>query len=180
MAVPPPATTAEAERKLLRQRQAIEALISQNDALTAELLALKSGGSQETNRAPVAAPFSEPPRPAAPPPVTVPDSTPLLSANADGVIDTVALQVPAQGTPVNPFAVRTNAAAAREVTLTLQGIVTGATPCALVNGRLLRPGDVLESLQLERVEAEAVFLRGDGFRLKLSPGEKPVRVRLPL
>ncbi|HTL66202.1 MAG TPA: hypothetical protein VL200_00940 [Lacunisphaera sp.] len=172
----------DADRKFLRQRQVIEALISQNDALTAELAAFKTAHGQNPSFAspePFSAPKGPPiaPRPEAPMPPS--DPLPLLTANADGMIDAVAALAPAAGAPVNPFAIRSGTTGGREVSLTLQGIVGGAQPCALINGRPLRAGDTVEALRFDRVEGEAVLLRGDGFRLKLIPAEKPVRVRLP-
>lgn len=173
----------EADHRFLRQRQVIEALISQNDALAAELAALKAAPGKDPKPAPAepaSAPKVSPSVPKPDLPVAPADPLPLLTANADGVIDAVAALAPAAGAPINPFAIRTGTAGGREVSLTLQGIVGGAQPCALINGRLLRAGDTIETLRFDRVEGEAVLLRGDSFRLKLIPAEKPVRVRLPL
>lgn len=115
-----------------------------------------------------------------PNPEPVPDPEPALAPNADGLIDLTA--APAAGdSEVNPFAVRKLAPeSVREITLHLDGIVHGPEPCALLNGHPLQPGDSLESLELVRVESDAVLLRYRGQLLRLPVAEKPARVRLPL
>ena len=102
--------------------------------------------------------------------------------NADGVIDLAAVTADTKpGEPVNPFAVRTmSAESVREVTLHVSGILAGAVPCAIINDRPVQAGETVESLLLERIEPDAVWLRFAGRRLRLPASEKPVRVRLPL
>ena len=129
-----------------------------------------------------------PPAPApAPPPRPVPVSPtlppePTLTPNADNVIDLVAFVVSEKpGEPVNPFTVRTvPPEAMREVTLHVGGIVAGPMACAVINDRLVQVGEIIESLAVERIEADAVLLRHSGRLLRLPVAEKSTRVRLPL
>ncbi len=168
---------AEWEKRLRRERQLAEALLSQNDALQAEL--------REARTPPPAQPASkiEPSAPtlipAAPPalPVSVEPAGPFFSPNADGLVDLTVPELPKAGEPVNPFAVRTPPADAREITLNLQGIITGAKPCALVNGRLVSVGDSVEGLQLIHIGPEALFFKSADTTLKLPLNFKTVRVR---
>lgn len=162
--------------------QVVEALIAQNDALTARLRALENGAAgtpapaatvTRTN-AELPAPVEPAPRVASPVPT---ESTPLLVPNADGVIDTTAHH--ASGTPGNPFAVRTLATeAGREIILAFQGIIQGTRPCALINGRVVEAGDAIESLRLTRLEPAALILSGDGFAINLPLGTTKVRLAL--
>jgi hypothetical protein len=194
----PPAVDAE---KLTRQRQWIEALMAQNDALAARLEALKHDAAS-TAPQPAApkspAPAKMPKPEAAPPPPAAPVSsaapaasavvaqpaaeapsapTPLLMPNADGVIDTTVLSAP--GNPPNPFAVRTlSADAVREVTFVVDGIFQGDSPCALVNGRVAEVGDLVESLRLTKITPAALTLTGDGFAINLPLGATKVRLAL--
>ena len=190
--------------KQSRQTQLIEALMAQNDALTTRLTTLEHSAASIPPSAPVPAPVSAqadapppepppsplpppaPPAPAAPPARVAPppaapspptESTPLLVPNADGLIDTTVLS--ASGNPPNPFAVRNlPVEAVREVSLAVQGIFQGTTPCALINGRVAEPGDSVESLRLARLAPEAVVLTGDGFALSLPLGATKVRLAL--
>lgn len=186
-------TTAALEQKIRQQAQVIEALISQIDALTAKLAA-----GSEANIPPVTAPIAPtmptvtpvatpPTAPiiAAPtaiaPPSRVPDSEPILTPNAAGVIDLIATSAPKAGESVNPFTVRaTPSDRVREVTLRVGGIVAGPTTCAVVNDRLMQSGDTIESLAVERIDSDAVFLRGEGQRMRVPVSAQPVRVRMPL
>jgi hypothetical protein len=99
--------------------------------------------------------------------------------NADGLIDLTVSENPVdQG---NPFAVRVvGQGATREITLAVGGIVRGASPCALINGRLFSPGDVVECFPLVRLETDAVLLRHEGRFLRLPVAGKPVRVKVAL
>ncbi len=174
-----PATSGP-EHKVRQQAQYIEALISQNDALTAKLAA--------TNAAPPSADTSVtlPPDPAPVPRPTITllpvSAEPTLTPNADNVIDLVAAIVTEKsGEPVNPFTVRTvPPEAMREVSLQVGGIVAGPMACAVVNERLVQVGEIVESLAVERIEPDAVLLRHSGRLLRLPVAEKAVRVRLPL
>ena len=113
-------------------------------------------------------------------PAPVPDPEPALAPSADGLIDLTAAPAAADA-EVNPFAVRKlPPEAVREITLHLDGIVHGAAPCALVNGHPLQPGDPFESLELVRIESDAVLLRYRGQLLRLPATGQPVRLRLPL
>lgn len=173
-------TSAVLEQKLRQQAQYIEALISQNDALMAKLTAANSTTPPPPSVIPL------PPEPAPlPRPATVsptPPSEPTLTPNADNVIDLAAVVATEKpGEPVNPFTVRTVPPdAMREVTLRVSGIVAGPTACAIINDRLVQSGEIVESLAIERIESEAVFLRREGQRIRLPVSEQPVRIRLPL
>lgn len=164
--------------------QVVEALIAQNDALTARLRALENNATGTPPPSPPvtsthasaepSAPVESAPRVASPAPS---ESTPLLVPNAEGVIDTTAHH--ASGAPGNPFAVRTLATeAGREIILAFQGIIQGARPCALVNGRVVEAGDTIESLRLTRLEPAALILSGDGFAINLPLGTTKVRLAL--
>ncbi len=199
---PPSARNAE---ELARQSQVIEALIAQNDALTARLRQLERDGAASNAGAaaiPVPAATPAPPvsaiSPTTPPlsastpsaaPSRAPTDTPatalpppapekpLLTPNADGVIDVTALDPTPPGAPLNPFAVRAPSAdAGREITLRVQGIVTGEKPCAIVNDRVVECGQRIESLQLNRLLPDALVLGGDGFDLNLPLGATKVRL----
>lgn len=175
-ATPPAPTSAGLEQKIRQQSQYIEALISQNDALTAKLAAANNSAP------PLPAVTPLPPEPAPQPRPTSPAPESILTPNADNVIDLVAVIVAEKpGEPVNPFAVRTvPPEARREVTLQVGGIVAGPTACAIINDRFVQARDSIESLAVERIEPDAVLLRHSGRLLRLPIAEKPVRVRLPL
>ena len=178
--MPPPPASAGLEQRIRQQAQYIEALISQNDALTAKLTA----GNGATPPPPTVIPLPPTPaplpRPAQVPPP--PPSEPTLAPNADNVIDLVAFVVAEKpGEPVNPFTVRTVPPdAMREVTLHVGGIVAGPMACAVINDRLVQVGEIIESLAVERIEVDAVLLRHSGRLLRLPVAEKSTRVRLPL
>jgi len=72
------------------------------------------------------------------------------------------------------------AEAVREVMLHVSGIMSGAVPCAVINDRLVQAGETVESLTVERIEPDTLWLRHAGRRLRLPVSEKPTRVRLPL
>jgi hypothetical protein len=178
---PPPAAgpaRGELERKLRLQAQHLEALMSQNDALRADLAA--ASAQRVSPAKPEATPQATVP-PSRPAPATTPATPeePALAPNADGIID-LSAPVSRSGEPANPFAVRTAPEGpARELLLHVSGLIAGPVACAVVNGRLVQAGDAVESLRVERVEAEAVVLRGGERRLRLPLADKPVRVRLP-
>ncbi len=188
--IPPPTTTvavpqppdAFLERKVRRQAQYIEALVSQNEALAA---GLDSSPVRTPYPSPVARALLRPQATttevveASPAP---PPEAPMLTPNADGVIDLAAVLVaPMEKESVNPFAVRTApAGSAREVSLQLGGIVAGPVACAVINDRLVQAGDLIESLAVERIEADAVILKRGALRLRLPLGGKTLRVRLPI
>ena len=177
--VPGPAT-AGLEPKLRQQEQYIEALISQNDALTAKITTASSSVPPPPTVVPLPPEPVPLPRPATVSPTLPPE--PTLTPNADNVIDLVAFVVSEKpGEPVNPFTVRTvPPEAMREVTLHVGGIVAGPMACAVINDRLVQVGDIIESLAVERIEADAVLLRHSGRLLRLPVAEKSTRVRLPL
>ncbi len=195
--ITPPAATHSAaqiayEQKLRQQRQIIEALMSQNDALTVKLEATASLPNPLIDERPATLANSEP-RAETPPPATVlspavpnlpipsalpsPTSEVFLAPNAEGIIDLAALTAPASE-PTNPFAVRSAGAdATRDLVFIVSGIVGGASPVALVNGRAIQVGETIESLTLERCEPDAAIFRRGEHRLRLAVDPKPVRVR---
>jgi hypothetical protein len=178
--VVPAAATAGLEQKLRQQAQYIEALISQNDALTAKLTTASSSAPPTPTVVPLPPDPAPLPRPATVSPTLPPE--PTLTPNADNVIDLVAFLVAEKpGEPVNPFTVRAVPPdAMREVTLHVGGIVAGPMACAVINDRLVQVGEIIESLAVERIEADAVLLRHSGRLLRLPVAEKSTRVRLPL
>lgn len=163
----------EWEKRLRRERQLAEALLSQNDALQAELREARTPPPVKVE------PLSPPPIPTVTPPApaSVEPSGPVLLPNADGLIDLVVRELPKAGEPVNPFAVRTPSSDAREITLKLQGIIAGEKPCALVNGRLVSVGETVEGLQLIHIGPEALFFTSAAMTLKLPLDFKSVRIR---
>ena len=175
----PVPTTLPYEQKIRQQAQFIEALLSQNDALTTRL-ATPVAPPPESKPVPVPAPGAAP---AVANPVateSAPESP--LMPNAEGVSDLVAVSLAAKpGDTVNPFAVRVvPPESVREITVLVSGIVAGPKLCAVLNGRLVQAGDSVESLDVERVETDAILVRHSGRLLRLPVSEKPVRLRLPL
>ena len=178
--VVPASATVGLEQKLRQQSHYIEALISQNDALTAKITTTRSSAPPPPTVVPLPPDPAPLPRPAPLSPMLPPE--PTLTPNADNVIDLVAFVVSEKpGEPVNPFTVRTvPPEAMREVTLHVGGIVAGPMACAVINDRLVQVGEIIESLVVERIEADAVLLRHSGRLLRLPVAEKSTRVRLPL
>lgn len=171
------------ERRVRQQAQYIEALISQNEALSAQVKATAEPVTYPSPVAralmkPVVAPAGPVEAPAAP---KAPDLN-VLMPNADGVVDlAAALVTPKADEPVNPFTVRTVPAdSIREVSLQVGGIVAGPVTCAVINDRLVQAGDTIESLGVERIESDAVILKHGSQRLRLPVGGKTLRVRLPI
>lgn len=177
LAPPHTVATQVLDRKIRQQAQFIEALLSQNEALTAKLNAPVPS---------VATPELLPPASVSPEPdrsvPARPAESSVLVPNADGVIDVVTAALAAKsGEAANPFAVRTASAdAGKEVTLRVHGIVAGPVACAVINDRLIQAGENIGSLTVEAVEADVVLLRHGGHRLRLPISEHPVRIRLPL
>lgn len=192
-AVTPPVVTPPAshlEQRLRQQTQIIEALVSQNDALIAKLEsapAVPAPSPTVSISAPIVPPAPPPPVAVAPDvaptsqPVTKKADEALLLPNADGVIDLTVRPATDSDTPINPFVVRTAApGTAREITLHVGGIIAGPVACAVINDRLVQAGDNIESLAIERIEPNAVFIRHEGRRLRLPVSTRSVRVLLPL
>lgn len=119
---------------------------------------------------------------APPPPTAVPaeltlDPEPALMPNADGVIDLATVAAPATN-EINPFTVRgAPSADARTVELRVTGILAGAKPGAIINGRLLEPGDIVEGLTLKGIEPGGVILASGHHRLRVPVSAEPTRVR---
>ena len=176
-----------AEQQVKQQRQTIEALVSQIDALTAKLQAAEVKfkteivAAKETPRAeslPVRVMPSAPVLPVIVPPAVTPVA--FVTPNADGVIDLTVVTA-SSADLTNPFAVRhLPSDAVREITLRIGGIVGAPTPGALVNERLMLTGDAIESLTLERCEPDAAIFRSGDHQLRLPINAQPVRVRLAL
>lgn len=105
---------------------------------------------------------------------------PAIAPNADGVIDlSVVARDPSE--EANPFAVRAaEQETSREIALAVGGLIHGAAPCALINGRSVEPGETIESLTVVRLEPDAVLFQHAGRYLRVPVTDKPVRVRLPL
>lgn len=170
--LPGPAHDERWEERLRQQRAVSEALLSQNEALRAQLAEI---------RAAKAAPLPEKlepakerrrePEPADP----IPEA---IEAGPDGAVDLVALVVAEVDANTNPFVVRQAAEkAARETVLTAHGIIRGATTAALVNGQLLSEGETIAGFQLKRIEAGAlVFERGKAL-VRVRVNGVPVRIK---
>lgn len=172
--------TATPDPKSRQQAQLIEALINQNDALTARLATLQAAPAVAAK---VAAPaLSLPVVPAAVPVPAPAAAEPTIAPNAEGVIDLAAIEQAGSATePVNPFAVRTAASEkTREVSLLVGGIILGKTPCAMVNGRLVQAGETFDGFEIERIEPGAVIVRSGTHRLRLPVSTEPTRVKLAL
>lgn len=176
------------EQRLKQQHQMIEALMSQNDALTAKLSTpVSAPASVQAPISPKPVAVVETPRVSVvkvtPPlvPVSIPPAVVVFVApNADGVIDLTVISTPSNE-PVNPFAVRhLPAEATHEVALQINGIIGGSTPSALVNGRVIQPGEAVESLTLERCETDAAIFRRGEHLLRLPISTQAIRVRLAL
>lgn len=99
-------------------------------------------------------------------------------ANADGVIDLAALEQSSRDDDFNPFAVRSSPpGAARELSVRVGGVFSGARSGALVNDRPLLIGDATESLTLTRVETDAAVFRLGTQLLRVPVSAKPVQIR---
>lgn len=182
----PPArpAIAIADPRSRQQAQLVEALINQNEALTARLAALQSAPAATPTvpePVPVAVQSSSLVPVAVPVPVAV-KAEPTIAPNAEGVIDLAAIEhTGSANEPVNPFAVRTAPGEkTREVSLLVGGIILGKAPCAVVNERLVQAGDTLEGFEVERIEAGAVVVRSGAHRLRLPVSPAPTRVKLAL
>lgn len=149
--------------------------MSQNEALQAQLQnARNAPTSPVPAMAPVGATVAPEPAPEAEPPPNT-----WLTPNEEGVIDLRAAMAQAAGTTINPFVIREPAGPGEETLLSVQGIVRGEHPCALVNDRVLTVNDRVGRLQLERIEPDYLFFRWDEFFLKIPLHGGPVRVRHP-
>lgn len=175
--VPPPPLVAApdpaAVEILRRQRQLVDALMSQNEALQAQLR--EKGKSPAPVPPPVVIEAQPAPTETLPPQPTA--EITLLMPNADGVIDLVAAAALAAGEAINPFVLRQPAEADRETVLAVQGVVRGEHPCALVNNTVLAVGDQLHGLRLLRIEADALFFTINEYTLRIPVNGEPVRVR---
>ncbi len=108
-----------------------------------------------------------------------PELEPALTPNADGLVDLTAPEASREPDDINPFAVRATATnPPREIKFVVSGLVGGPTPGAIINGVPLKIGETIESLILERVEAESVLLRGGERRVRLPVSTSPYRLRL--
>lgn len=108
-----------------------------------------------------------------------PELVPALTPNADGLVDLTAPEASREPDDINPFAVRATATnPPREIKFVVSGLVGGPTPGAIINGVPLKVGEPIESLILERVEAESVLLRGGERCVRLPVSASPYRLRL--
>lgn len=123
------------------------------------------------------------PEPVLPPPSAVNRVValePAIVPNADGLVDLVAVSRACDDDD-NPFAVRSVATdAIREVTLHIGGIVNGASPCVLVNGRTVQPGESIEGLTLIQVEPDSALFRHGEHRIRIPVAGKSTHVRFAL
>jgi hypothetical protein len=102
----------------------------------------------------------------------------FLQPDSSGVIDLTALGKKSADDSTNPFVVAPTATPAREVLVSVQGVLPGPNPSAIVNDRPLEAGEIIESLRLARVDADAVIFSVGEQSLRIPLG-RPVRVRLP-
>lgn len=166
-----------------KQAQWIEALINQNEALTARLAMAAMPSIPTPASTPPATPVAAASRRveiSASATTTPTGST--LAPNAEGVIDLIALAAEsATDEAVNPFVVRSAASEkAREVTLRIGGTILGASPCAIINDRLVEVGDSVEGLTVERILVSDVLARVGAHQLRLPVSTQTVRVKLAL
>jgi hypothetical protein len=176
-AAPAPTAQLPLEQRLRRQSQVIEALLSQNEALLGKAGDPSPVTVSDPRSLVGTMPPAVPPTPAPPAHEPIPTAAP----NAEGLIDLTANVAPKPGEPVNPFAVRAAPVdTMREITLRVSGVIAGPVACAVINDRLVQAGDLVESLAVERIDPNTVYLRHEGQRLRLPVSGKPVRVRLPL
>jgi hypothetical protein len=156
-----------------RQAQLIEALISQNDALQHRLAAAPSVVARTDAASPL------PTTPDATRDLPKPESLACIEPDQEGVVD-LTMREAGPGEPVNPFAVR-NAVSGKhqELSLVVSGIVAGHEKCAVINDRLVQPGDTVGALKIDGIETGAVYLGYGDHRIRLTVSETPVRVRLP-
>jgi hypothetical protein len=170
-------STPALERKVRQQAQYIEALLSQNEALTAKLAAAPS-----LPAAAAAAPLASA-KPSAVLSTPATDSgEAMLSPNSEGVIDLTAAESETHpGELANPFAVRAPTAGnLREVSLRVSGILSGPIACAVINDRLFQANESVDALTVDRIEAEAVCLKFRGQRLRVPVSDQAVKVKIPL
>lgn len=120
------------------------------------------------------------PRPVAPMALPAPELTvdpePALMPNGDGLIDLASAGRPASE-EVNPFAVRTTTSVpTRTIELRVTGILSGAKPCAIINGQLIELGGIVEGLVLRHIEPGGVVLTLGRHRLRVPLSAGPVRI----
>jgi hypothetical protein len=167
----PPPREAELEARLQQQRYVIDALLSQQEAWQAQATPTR----QPEDRKPMRFLPRKAEVPAQPASERVP---PFLVPDAGGIIDLTALGKKPADESTNPFVVAPPASPAREVLLSVQGVLPGPNPSAIVNDRPLEIAESVDSLRLARVETDAaIFAFGDQ-HLRIPLG-RPVRVRLP-
>jgi hypothetical protein len=116
------------------------------------------------------------------------DGAPTLVPNPAGIIDlagelTAAQQRGDEARPVNPFRLRFHApVAARTVAVTISGVIrteNRSQDCCVLNGQVLRTGEVFEGLILSAISDLRVILTGDRYRLQLPVDDRPITLRLP-
>lgn len=166
-----PPREADWEARLQQQRYIIDALLSQQEAWQAQAAPARQAEERK--------PMRFLPRKAEVPPTTINDRVPpFLQPDSSGLIDLSALVGKTVDESTNPFVVAPPAAPAREVLLSVQGVLPGPNPSAIVNDRPIEIGEFVESLRLAQVEADAVIFASGEHQMRIPLG-RPVRVRLP-
>lgn len=167
----PPPRESDSEARLQHQRYVIDALLSQQEAWQAQAAPARQPEERKPMRfLPKKAEVS------AIPPTERPAL--FLQPDSGGIIDLTALGKKATDESNNPFVVAPAAIPTREVTVSVQGVLPGPNPSAIVNDRPLEVGESLESLRLVRVDADAAFFSVGEQQMRMPLG-RPVRVRLP-
>lgn len=101
--------------------------------------------------------------------------------NTEGVIEiSGALFSALDGGVQNPFLQQYRGdATARELTITVAGIVLGPQPTTVLNGKVYAIGDHIESFLIAAIQQDLVVLRWENFVLQIPLQERPVVVRYP-
>jgi len=104
-----------------------------------------------------------------------------LLPNADGVIamDLAFAEQPGVG-ELNPFAVRFNTKLnTRKVELKITSLAIGPHASVTLNKKMLSIGETYEGFKLYSIDPDGIFLRKDGFLLRIPVSDKPIQVRIP-
>ncbi|MFI4892787.1 MAG: hypothetical protein ACIAQ0_05045 [Phycisphaerales bacterium JB058] len=56
--------------------------------------------------------------------------------------------------------------------LTLTAVAIAASPTAIINGRLVRLGDTIDSFEIQQIDRTGVTLRGDGEEIHLERSKR--------
>jgi hypothetical protein len=167
--VAPPSRDSELEARLQQQRYVIDALLSQQEAWQAQAVPARVPLEPKSVRAV--------PRKSENPTVPVVERT-ILQPDSSGIIDLTLLGKKSVDDASNPFVVAPIPTAVREVLVSVQGVLPGPNPSAIVNDRPVEIAESVDSLRLARVDADAVIFACGEHQLRIPLG-RPVRVRLP-